>query len=642
MNNKESIVFRFNTIAIALIALSAGLMVSSCESPIEPQQSNRPAMSMEAGALAKADSLCEPVIEQFRAGQHIDIGNVSIWDDSTSLYIQFNAEDGWELQHTHVNVSADSIVVDGVTYEPADGRPAPGKYTTQTHHDPRVTTYTYTFLLADYPGSSIYILTHAEAISPNEGGETAYGGDLENTGNGWWYYSAYFAGDGCGDDGGDGEDPDPSYTVSGTVYLDADENGLLDSGEAGVEGITVELYDADGNLVATTITAADGTYSFSGIFDGEYTIVVDPEGTLDGLASTTGGDSQSIIVDGADATADFGYALPNLSGTVFFDEDKDGVLDAGEQGIPGITVTLSDGSTVVTDADGNYIFEDVFPGSYTVAVDPEGNLSGLNPSTSTSQFVELGYADITDVDFGYELPAVTGVVFFDVTGNGLQDIDEPGIEQVTVSLLDEMGNVIATTLTDADGSYEFEVFPGDYTVVVEGPEGLTATTPVSVDITVGYADENVDFGFELDFTYIVGQTADGYTIGFWKNNVNKAMSGRTKGIQVDAATLDGYLAEISTFALYPLNVDMLSEAFDILSATGSDPVVLLSKQLLGSEFNLMNGAFIGGNETFTELFLFYGEYLIAHAGQFTAEELLEAKDWYDAYNNSHGGQIALQ
>ncbi|UCH10807.1 MAG: hypothetical protein JSU61_02655, partial [Fidelibacterota bacterium] len=180
------------------------------------------------------------------------------------------------------------------------------------------------------------------------------------------------------------------------------------------------------------------------------------------------------------------------------------------------------------------------------------------------------------------------------------------------------------------------------TVVVEGPDGLTATTPVSVDTSVGYADETVDFGFELDFTYIVGQTADGYTIGYWKNNVSKAMAGRIKGIQVDAATLQAYLDEISTFALYPLNVDLLAEAYEILSANGSDPVVLLSKQLLGSEFNLMNDAFIGGNETFTELFLYYGEYLIAYADQFTAEELLEAKDWYDAYNNSHGGQIALQ
>lgn len=62
---------------------------------------------------------------------------------------------------------------------------------------------------------------------------------------------------------------------------------------------------------------------------------------------------------------------------------------------------------------------------------------------------------------------------------------------------------------------------------------------------------------------------------------------------------------------------------------------------MGSEFNLMNGAYIGGYEIYTEMFLYYGEYLIAHADDYSNWELLEAKDLFDAYNNSHGGQIAL-
>ncbi|MFC1481656.1 SdrD B-like domain-containing protein [Candidatus Neomarinimicrobiota bacterium] len=629
MNLKQLITLSF--------VLIFGMLVSSCESPVAPDQSLETSTMNVVTSLAKGTD-CAPVIEQFRAGQHIDIGAVSIWDDSTNLYVQFNAEYGWELQHTHVNISADSIVVNGTTYDPSDGRPAPGHYTIQTAHDPRVTTYTYTFPLADYPGSTIYVLTHAEAISPTGGGETGYGGDLENTGRGWWYYSRYSVGDGCepGDD--DDNDPELTFSVNGSVFLDTNEDGLLDAGENGVAGITVELLDADGNVVATATTDSNGNYNFTNVPNSDYTVVVDPEGTLAGLSSTTGSNG-AISVDGADVTVDFGYALPNVSGTVFFDLNKDGMQNPGEAGIAGITVTLSDGSTTVTDADGNYIFENVLPGTYTVDVDPEGTLAGLTSSTSISQSIDVGYADVNDVDFGYELPVVSGVVFFDVTADGSQNIDELGIDNITVTLLDEFGNTVATTTTDENGFYEFEVYPGDYTVVAEGPDGLMATTPVSVDTTVGYADETVDFGFELDFTYIPGQIADGFTIGYWKNNLSKAISGKTRGTQVNAATLAEYVYLLSDFALYPLNVTSYDEAYEILSANGSDPVLLLSKQLMGSEFNLMNEAYIGGNETFTEMFLYYGEYLITHADQFTASEILEAKDWYDAYNNSHGGEI---
>ena len=42
-----------------------------------------------------------------------------------------------------------------------------------------------------------------------------------------------------------------------------------------------------------------------------------------------------------------------------------------------------------------------------------------------------------------------------------------GLPEVTVSLVDEMGKVIATTVTGTDGLYKFDKLPaGDYTVKV--------------------------------------------------------------------------------------------------------------------------------------------------------------------------------
>ncbi|HEX8203744.1 MAG TPA: peroxidase family protein, partial [Isosphaeraceae bacterium] len=51
--------------------------------------------------------------------------------------------------------------------------------------------------------------------------------------------------------------------VSGTIFDDANRNGVRDASEAGLAGQTVQLVDASsGALIATTTTASDGTYRF--------------------------------------------------------------------------------------------------------------------------------------------------------------------------------------------------------------------------------------------------------------------------------------------------------------------------------------------------------------------------------------------
>ena len=52
-------------------------------------------------------------------------------------------------------------------------------------------------------------------------------------------------------------------TISGFVYNDANNNGILEPGEQGIAGNTVELHNAAGALLATTVTDAQGHYAFS-------------------------------------------------------------------------------------------------------------------------------------------------------------------------------------------------------------------------------------------------------------------------------------------------------------------------------------------------------------------------------------------
>ena len=53
----------------------------------------------------------------------------------------------------------------------------------------------------------------------------------------------------------------------------------------------------------------------------------------------------------------------------------------------------------------------------------------------------------------------------DTNKDGIQDADEKGIADVTVTLKDSNGNTIGTTTTDESGKYQFNNLQnGDYTV----------------------------------------------------------------------------------------------------------------------------------------------------------------------------------
>lgn len=71
----------------------------------------------------------------------------------------------------------------------------------------------------------------------------------------------------------------PTASISGRVWLDADGDGVREAGEAGLTGPAVELFEAgadhvrgtaDDRSVSVQAVAGDGTYTFSGLVAGEY------------------------------------------------------------------------------------------------------------------------------------------------------------------------------------------------------------------------------------------------------------------------------------------------------------------------------------------------------------------------------------
>ncbi len=189
------------------------------------------------------------------------------------------------------------------------------------------------------------------------------------------------------------------------VWLDEDGDGLQDPGEAGLTGVTVQLRDADGNVVASQVTGANGQYLFTQLEAGSYTVVVDPSTLLPGLGQTydldgVGTAHTALTTLGVNAIrldVDFGYKpLPaNLGDRVWLDANGNGQQDSGETGVSGVTVRLLNGSGSVvavdtTDADGLYLFEGLQAGSYSVEFVPAGGAQ----FTTANQGSDLSDSDV--------------------------------------------------------------------------------------------------------------------------------------------------------------------------------------------------------------------------------------------------------
>jgi len=187
---------------------------------------------------------------------------------------------------------------------------------------------------------------------------------------------------------------------------------------------------------------------------------------------------------------------------VWNDTNANGIQDAGEPGIAGVTVTLTgtdiNGNPMVlkttTGANGIYGF-DVQPGTYTVTFStpagytpsPTGAGDANTDSSGASATVTVGSGGSNNsIDSGfYQLAMIEGVTWNDSDGNGIKSDTEPVIAGVKVELIDpKTGQVIAVTTTDINGHYVFaSLTPGQYQVRFTTPGGLTATTSVNAGVS---------------------------------------------------------------------------------------------------------------------------------------------------------------
>lgn len=222
---------------------------------------------------------------------------------------------------------------------------------------------------------------------------------------------------------------------------------------------------------------------------------------------------------------------------VWIDSDEDGIQDASEAGLPGVTVslyTIDDTfiASTTTDADGEYVFENLSPSEYYIIFSnpPSGfgltnqnqggdDLLDSDPNSSTGQTAnfDVGVGTIDEgLDAGYTATGVGDFVWNDLDADGLQDSGEPGVQGVTVELLLASNNsVVSTTTTDVNGQYHFSGIsansykirisnlPGGYVITDINQGGnddadsdvyTSSGTSASFTISSGEFDNSIDAG----------------------------------------------------------------------------------------------------------------------------------------------------
>ncbi len=305
-------------------------------------------------------------------------------------------------------------------------------------------------------------------------------------------------------------------SLSGYVYHDANHNGVMDGQEVGLGGAVVTLLDADRRVVAQDRTSSDGFYRFDGLAASEYTIrEQQPEGWLDGLDAA--GTIQGAVVGRAENPGDrisdiqlrygeqgvhydFGELAPvKIGGFVYHDRNNNGIRDADEEGIGGAQLRVipvaaqapQEAVNIVSSADGMYMTGMIAPGRYRIVqvAQPEGYFDGLDSAGTVNgqpqgsalnpgdaiESIELGSGETgMDFNFGELRPAsIAGLVHADLDGDCLLDDGEQPIAGVQIELLDEDGQVVATTRTGADGRYLLDgLRPGRYHIREVQPAGF--------------------------------------------------------------------------------------------------------------------------------------------------------------------------
>ena len=308
---------------------------------------------------------------------------------------------------------------------------------------------------------------------------------------------------------------DSAGSLSGRVWNDLNNDGLIDADEPGVAGVTLTLKR--GNTPITATSDAQGAFLFTSLADGSYTLSVAlPDSMLYARYRKEGGSLRSVmtgddpritrpfVIRDAAAVTGVNIGLVDsaiVRGIAFLDLNYNGNYDEGEPPYQGVTVEIirnaSDRSLgkVVTGEDGGFFLDTVRAGNYRLrAILPDNgsifskvpdspgvfsNLLAARPGRRENAIASIDtensmvYEYYIGIAIGGE---ISGTVFTDKNYTGVLDRGDSKLGSLKVELVDAGGTPVAQTATSAKGVYTFQdVMPGEYRLRFERRDGYTFT-----------------------------------------------------------------------------------------------------------------------------------------------------------------------
>jgi hypothetical protein len=249
--------------------------------------------------------------------------------------------------------------------------------------------------------------------------------------------------------------------ISGTVYLDQNNNGLLDQGEKGLPGSNLKLVDSTGHTVATTTSDANGQYQFT---------QRDPSALVPGteevdatfLPSPTNTSTSTSV-------AQFNPILGTLTS---IDVIAEGSLQSHVR-----MENLGPASQFEANLSGTLSFQTLgaTPFDASPSTQLTANLPAIDPSTAGTQ---APFTGSNSIDFGTtnlpgsftEQTITDPTILQQYTGTGTVNVSE---NATASTCTDGAGNLLAMVTTTAQGKvrliYHYTpstvIGPGNYTIV---------------------------------------------------------------------------------------------------------------------------------------------------------------------------------
>lgn len=436
-------------------------------------------------------------------------------------------------------------------------------------------------------------------------------------------------------------------TISDLVWNDSNANGIIERTELGINGVKVSLYsDADQNgtpdgpAIRTSYTTygtyGSGNYYFDNLTPGFYIIhfqlpsyyfftqykVSGTNDNFDSDANPTTGYSRTIEIkqDENISTIDAGmHRNASLGDFVWFDKNKNGIQDSGEPGINNVSISLYSNTnnligTAVsqnnpnTGAPGYYKFPSISPGKYYIKLsnlpsgygyksttanastdDIDSDIDQSNGINTSAIYDIIGANDYSTIDAGLIYnQSIGNKIWNDQNRNGIQDINEVGINDVLVSLYNQQTKQLITSSytqtspTGIKGYYNFDnLLPQSYYITVELPPHYYVS-PSDQTIDTKDSDINHANGINSSATIILTENMNNtsisagmylaFKLGNYVWNDNGAGSQYYNGIQdngeLPEANVKVYLKNTSNLILDSMITD-INGKFEFLVDQGN-------------------------------------------------------------------------